>query len=177
MAVEFSFLRFLQTLHTPLMDAAAVFLNYAGAHGELWIVFTAVLLLFRRTRKTGVMMALGLILYFILCDRGIKPLVARPRPCDLDASVSILVPRPGGWSFPSGHTASAFSAATPLLYTKNKLAPYAIALCVFIAFTRLYLYVHFPTDVLAGAVFGSLIGYAAFRIANALDARRPLKTK
>ena len=66
---------------------------------------------------------------------------------------------------------------TKTIYTKNKLAPYAIALCVFIAFTRLYLYVHFPTDVLAGAVFGSLIGYVAFRIANALDARRPLKTK
>ena len=177
MAFEIPFLRFLQTLHTPFGDTVSVFLNYAGAHGELWIAFTVVLLLFRRTRKVSAMMALGLILYFLTCDRGIKPLVARPRPCDLDASVTILVPRPGGWSFPSGHTASAFSAATPLLYTKNKLAPYAIALCILIAFTRLYLYVHFPTDVLAGAVFGSLIGYAAFCIVNTLDVHRPLKTK
>ena len=64
MPFEFAFLDWLQQFHNPVLDALAVFLNYAGEHGEIWIAFTLLLLLFRRTRKAGCAMATALVLYW-----------------------------------------------------------------------------------------------------------------
>lgn len=107
MPFEFAFLDWLQQFHNPVLDALAVFLNYAGEHGEIWIAFTLLLLLFRRTRKAGCAMATALVLYLVAGDCILKPLFARPRPCDVNTAITILVKRPHGHSFPSGHTASA----------------------------------------------------------------------
>ena len=148
MPFEFAFLDWLQQFHNPVLDALAVFLNYAGEHGEIWIAFTLLLLLFRRTRKAGCAMATALVLYLVAGDCILKPLFARPRPCDVNTAITILVKRPHGHSFPSGHTASAFAAAFALWLQNRKLGVPALVLAAFIAFTRLYLYVHFPTDVL-----------------------------
>ena len=172
MSLEFSILQWFQTLHCAPLDALSVFFNAAGAHGELWIALTALLLLFRRTRKVGAAAALALVFYFLTCHMGLKPLIARPRPCDLDPSVPLLVARPYGWSFPSGHTASGFAAATAILCEKSRLGPYAVALAAFIGLTRLYLYVHFPSDVLAGALIGTVLGYAAAKCVDALARKR-----
>lgn len=150
MPFEFAFLDWLQQFHNPVLDALAVFLNYAGEHGEIWIAFTLLLLLFRRTRKAGCAMATALVLYLVAGDCILKPLFARPRPCDVNTAITILVKRPHGHSFPSGHTASAFAAAFALWLQNRKLGVPALVLAAFIAFTRLYLYVHFPTDVLGG---------------------------
>lgn len=109
MPFEFAFLDWLQQFHNPVLDALAVFLNYAGEHGEIWIAFTLLLLLFRRTRKAGCAMATALVLYLVAGDCILKPLFARPRPCDVNTAITILVKRPHGHSFPSGHTASAFA--------------------------------------------------------------------
>ena len=110
MPFEFAFLDWLQQFHNPVLDALAVFLNYAGEHGEIWIAFTLLLLLFRRTRKAGCAMATALVLYLVAGDCILKPLFARPRPCDVNTAITILVKRPHGHSFPSGHTCAAFSA-------------------------------------------------------------------
>ena len=96
----------------------------------------------------------------------LKPLFARPRPCDLNTSITMLVARPHGHSFPSGHTASGVAAAYALWLQNRKLGAPALVLAAFIAFTRLYLYVHFPTDVLGGAVLGIALGTAASAFAN-----------
>ena len=156
MPFEFAFLDWLQQFHNPVLDALAVFLNYAGEHGEIWIAFTLLLLLFRRTRKAGCAMATALVLYLVAGDCILKPLFARPRPCDVNTAITILVKRPHGHSFPSGHTASAF-AGVP-----------ALVLAAFIAFTRLYLYVHFPTDVLGGLVLGLALGFFASWLVDSL---------
>lgn len=166
MPFEFSFLDWLQQFHNPVLDALAIFFNYAGEHGEIWIVFTLILLLFRRTRKAGAAMAIGLISYLIAGDFILKPLFARPRPCDVNQSVAILVTRPHGHSFPSGHTASAFAASFALWLQNRKLGTPALVLAAFIAFTRLYLYVHFPTDVLGGLVLGLALGAMASCLTN-----------
>lgn len=108
MPFEFTILDALQALRCPVLDALAVFFDAAGAHGELWIAFTAVLLAFRRTRKAGFAMALALCLYMVSGHFILKPLFARPRPCDIRPEMLTLVARPHGWSFPSGHTASGF---------------------------------------------------------------------
>lgn len=102
MPFEFAFLDWLQQFHNPVLDALAVFLNYAGEHGEIWIAFTLLLLLFRRTRKAGCAMATALVLYLVAGDCILKPLFARPRPCDVDTAITILVKRPHGTPSPPG---------------------------------------------------------------------------
>lgn len=158
MPVEFTILDALQKLRCPVLDALAVFFDVAGAHGELWLAFTAVLLVFRRTRKAGLAMLLALGFYMIAGHFVLKPLFARPRPCDIRPEMLTLVARPSGWSFPSGHTASGFAAAFALWFQNRKLGVLALVLAAFIGFTRLYLYVHFPTDILGGIALGLAAG-------------------
>ena len=121
MSFEFTLLDALQALRCPVLDALAVFFDQAGAHGEIWIAFTAVLLAFRRTRRAGLAMALALGLYMLAGHCALKPLFARPRPCDLRPEMLTLVARPHGWSFPSGHTSSAFAAAFALWLQNRRL--------------------------------------------------------
>ena len=110
-------------------------------------------------------MATALVLYLVAGDCILKPLFARPRPCDVNTAITILVKRPHGHSFPSGHTASAFAAAFALWLQNRKLGVPALVLAAFIAFTRLYLYVHFPTDVL-GLALGALASWLVDKLAN-----------
>ena len=98
----------------------------------------------------GLAMALALGLYMLAGHCALKPLFARPRPCDLRPEMLTLVARPHGWSFPSGHTSSAFAAAFALWLQNRRLGVPALVLAGFIGFTRMYLYVHFPTDILGG---------------------------
>ena len=168
MPFEFAFLDWLYQFRNPVMNAISIFFDYAGAHGEIWIAFTLLLLLFRRTRKAGFAMAVALVLYMAAGHFFLKPLFARPRPCDVNTAITILVKRPHGHSFPSGHTASAFAAAFALWLQNRKLGVPALVLAAFIAFTRLYLYVHFPTDVLGGLVLGLALGALASWLVDSL---------
>ena len=92
----------------------------------------------------------------------LKNFIARPRPCWLDSSVRLLIADPTDYSFPSGHTLSSVIGATFLTKTDRRFGYAAIPLAALIAFSRLYLYVHFPSDVLAAAVLGVMIGELAF---------------
>lgn len=179
MSFEFTILDALQALRCPVLDALAVFFDYAGAHGEIWIALSAVLLAFRRTRRAGLAMALALCLYMAAGHCVLKPLFARPRPCDIRPEMLTLVARPNGWSFPSGHTASAFAAASALWWKNRKLGAPALVLAAFIGFTRLYLYVHFPTDILGGIALGLAVGalgsYLADKFSNKLAKRNEVK--
>ena len=168
MPFEFVFLDWLYQFRNPVMNTISIFFDYAGAHGEIWIAFTLLLLLFRRTRKAGFAMAVALVLYMATGHFFLKPLFARPRPCDVNTAITILVKRPHGHSFPSGHTASAFAAAFALWLQNRKLGVPALVLAAFIAFTRLYLYVHFPTDVLGGLVLGLALGALASWLVDSL---------
>lgn len=141
-------------------------------HGEVWIVLALALLLVKRHRRTGAVLALALIFDVLVCNALIKPLAARPRPCDVDPSVVLLAPRPGDWSFPSGHTAASMASCAALLAEKSRLFAPALALTVMIAFSRLYLYLHWPSDVLAGAALGAALGFAASRVVRLLEKRR-----
>ena len=174
MPFEFAFLDWLYQFRNPVMNTISIFFDYAGAHGEIWIAFTLLLLLFRRTRKAGFAMAVALVLYMAAGHFFLKPLFARPRPCDVNTAITILVKRPHGHSFPSGHTASAFAAAFALWLQNRKLGVPALVLAAFIAFTRLYLYVHFPTDVLGGLALGLALGALASWIVDGL-ANKPKK--
>ena len=118
-------------------------------------------------------MAAALILCFIFCNVLIKNIVARTRPFDINTMIEPLITTPSDFSFPSGHTTAAFAAAFALLLCKNRLLGIpALILAVLIAFSRLYLYVHFPSDVLGGLILGVILAFAAHRIVNIIYKKR-----
>ena len=109
--------------------------------------------------------AAALCIDLILCNGILKNLVARVRPFDVNTAVQLLVKAPRDFSFPSGHTAASFTAVMALYLTgEKKLFLPALVLAVLIAFSRLYLYVHYPTDVLGGVFVGLLCGYLGWQL-------------
>lgn len=169
----------LQAWHSPVLDGVVAAFTTMGNHGELWIALGIVLVCFRRTRKAGVGVLAAVVLGAVVTSLLVKPLVMRPRPCDVNAAIAMIVPRPSGSSFPSGHTTAAFAAASALWFARNPKMPAPLIAGVTVAavlmgFSRLYCYVHYPTDVLAGAVVGTLAGLVASLVINRLWRPRPL---
>ena len=147
------FLDFLMPLITLLGDA-----------GIFWILCSVVMILIPKTRKTGLSMGISLLIGLLVCNVTLKPLVGRIRPYDyqmqhFQKEIILLVEGLHDYSFPSGHTIASFEAATALLIGNKKLGIPAMILAVLIAFSRLYLYVHYPTDVLASIVLGIGIAF------------------
>lgn len=135
--------------------------NIAGSYGQLWVIVAAVLLIFKSTRKAGVAVLLAYAMVFLMGQYGLKNLISRPRPCQIDLDFALLVDRPSSSSFPSTHSAWAFGAATAIFMRHKKAGVGAFVAAALIAFSRLYLFLHFPTDVLAGIALGVALGVLA----------------
>ncbi len=202
-------------------DVLDVIMNAITTLGDGWImpVFAAILLIFKKTRKAGMMMLGALLVMLILNNEILKPLIARVRPCylfDLKAledhmehfikvvdgeevlksSYYTIIEKvnamaaeypelaerwvnvyewpgvashmPSSWSFPSGHTSSSFAFATAVAANNKKLGVAAYVLAALIGFSRIYLGVHYFTDVLAGAVLGVVYGIVGVLIVKAI---------
>ncbi len=160
-SAELPILMWFQSLRNPLCSAIAVPLGAAAAHGELFIVLTLLLLLYKPTRKVGLVCATSLLLDLLTVNILIKPCVARIRPYDLSAALTALGALQHDFSFPSGHTAVAFAFAAPISLLGQKAHLSALTLAAIVGLSRLYLGVHYPTDVLAGAVIGTCCGLFA----------------
>lgn len=160
MRVDMAVLNFVQTyLRCNFLDMAMPLITELGNGGILWIICSLLLTVFPKTRKAGIAMAVSLILEVLCCNVLLKPFVARLRPCDVNTAVRLLIPHPEGFSFPSGHTGASFAAAAALFFGKNRMGAVAFILAALIGFSRIYLYVHYPTDVLAGAMLGIMLGW------------------
>lgn len=164
MSIEFKILDFIQTLHTPVLDKIMVGVTKLGDVGIIWIILTAILLIIPKTRRTGGVMLVALVVQTVLCNVILKNLFARTRPYDVNTTVQLLVPKLHDFSFPSGHTSASFTAVSALYFSKDKLWKPALILACLIAVSRLYLYVHYPTDVLGGLLLGVLSGYIGYKI-------------
>ena len=164
MSIEFKILDFIQTLHTPVLDKIMVGVTKLGDVGIIWIILTAILLIIPKTRRTGCVMLVALVVQTVLCNVILKNLFARTRPYDVNTTVQLLVPKLHDFSFPSGHTSASFTAVSALYFSKDKLWKPALILACLIAVSRLYLYVHYPTDVLGGLLLGVLSGYIGYKI-------------
>ena len=173
---EFRILDFIQGLRTPFGDAVMPIVTALGNTGIFWIVLALVLLAIPKTRKTGIVVAAALCFDVVLCDGILKHLFARVRPCDINTSIQLLISRPKDFSFPSGHTAASFASVTALYFAKErKLWIPALVLSCVIAFSRLYLYVHYPTDVLGGLAVGLVSGYLGYKTVEFVRKRREVK--
>ena len=168
-AAELAVLDWLQAhLRCGVLDAVMVPVSRICDHGEIWILLAAVLLLLRKHRWTGMSLSFALILDLICCNIVLKPLVGRVRPFLVNTAVELLTAPPADASFPSGHTAASFAAVFALRASGSPLWKPALVLAAGIAFSRLYLYVHFPSDVFAAALLGLLIGELTFRYGGKL---------
>ena len=163
---ELEILNAIQNLRSTPLDKFMVTLSAAGNISLIWIAFIFIFLSTKELKKQGKIMVLAFILNILIVNILVKNIVARPRPYEVASFTDLLVHKLSDNSFPSGHTSYAFTFATIVtMLNKNKpLIVFTDILAFLIAISRLYLYVHFPTDVLAGAVFGIIIGLLAIKI-------------
>ena len=160
--IDFNILNAIQSIRNPFLDTIMPLITFLGSGGIVWAVTALIMLCFKKSRKTGIIIIVSLLLGLFLSTMGLKNVIARERPYE-----NLLIGAPSGrFSFPSGHAISSFSAATVILLYSKKLAIPAIILAALICFTRLYLYVHFPSDVICGALFGILLAFVSNFLVN-----------
>ncbi len=156
-----------ENLRSELLTPLLTFITTTGNGGLIWIVLTCFLLAFKKTRKAGAVCAMALILSLVFTNLLIKPLVARVRPYEVIEGLIPLIEKQRDFSFPSGHSSAAFAAAWVMLRKlPKKLGAPAMVYAAIIAFSRLYLGVHYPSDVLAGIVLGILYAAVAMWLAS-----------
>lgn len=145
------------TLRCGIMDFLMSKITTLGNGGAIWIAAAAAMTASKKYRKWGIAMFAALAAGVLVGNVALKPLIARARPCWLE-SVPLLIATPTDYSFPSGHTLSSVIGAYMLTAANRRFGWAAIPLAALIGFSRLYLYVHFPSDVLASLVIGTVIG-------------------
>jgi len=148
-----------QNIRGEWLDTIMPVFTQFNDNGEIWIAMTVILFLLKKHRQAGVSIGAGLLTNLILCNWTLKPLIGRIRPFMVNTAVELLVKAPSSASFPSGHTASSFAVVGALWAVKHPLWKPAAVVAALMAFSRLYLYVHWPTDILGGIVVGWLCGW------------------
>jgi undecaprenyl-diphosphatase len=143
-------------LRCAVLDKVMPLITALGTFGIVWGIIMIIFLRTPRYHRMGFILFVTLAVCTVFTNIILKLIVARPRPCHIFTDIPLLISRPMDFSFPSGHTMSSFAAATVILQTNQILGIAAISLAVLISFSRLYLFVHFPSDVLAGILFGVL---------------------
>ena len=168
--LDIGFLLFLQeSVRNPILNTIMVFVTSLGNGGILWIAATIVLFIPKKTRKIGIMSAVALLGSLIINNHIIKNIIQRPRPFATFPELQIIIPIPSEFSFPSGHTSSSFAAAAVFYrHLPKNLGLPSVILAGLIGFSRLYVGVHYPTDVIAGVVMGILLSYLAEFLVNLL---------
>ena len=158
-------------LQSGIMDTIMPIITLFGEGGIFWIAWAVILLIIPKTRKIGLSMLIALILGLLVCNLTLKPLVARIRPYDLQEQdfgvyINLLISRQSDFSFPSGHTIASFEAAVVLLKNSKKMGIPALIIAILVSFSRLYLYVHYPSDVLVSVVLGTAFAFIGCALAN-----------
>ena len=160
-----------ETMQCTFLDKTMPIVTLFGDGGVFWIGIAVLLLFFAKYRKTGFSMGMALVLGLVVCNITLKPLVARIRPYDFQLQefgreISLLISAQHDFSFPSGQTIASFEACTVLLLHDKRMGIPATVLAILIAFSRLYLYVHYPTDVLVSLVLGIAFGLLGSFLVN-----------
>ena len=150
----------------PVLDHVMVFFTSLGNAGFLWITIAILLLFSKRYQKCSVLLLTSIFFSMFLGDEILKPLVGRIRPFDKFPTIELLIKSPVSFSFPSGHAMVGFSSATVLCYCNRRYGLIAYVLASLIAFSRIYLFVHYPSDTLGGVILGILTAFLTIYILN-----------
>lgn len=152
-------------LRNDFFTAIWKFITFLGDEGWFWLASAILMLFFKKTRKVGIAALCSIALCFLITNLCLKNVIARPRPFNVIPELTILIDAPVSFSFPSGHTANSFAMA--FIYFKilpKKWGIGAIVLASLIGFSRLYLGVHYPSDVLGGVLVAWICSVLVYRI-------------
>lgn len=170
-------------LQSTVLDFIMPYITILGDAGIFWIACAVILMLIPKHRKAGFSMGIALIFGVVVCNMILKPLVGRIRPYNYNLEVlklqwqdflvhgKLLVETPHDFSFPSGHTIASFEASVALYKNNKRLGIPALILASLISFSRMYLYVHYPTDVIASVILGTIFALIANWIVNTVAAK------
>ena len=162
--IDYNILEYIrQHISGPVMDRIMTIITHLGDYGLLWICLAFILMAVPRTRKSGFAVVAAMIAGLVICNLLMKNIIARPRPFEA-YGLPIIIDRPMGYSFPSGHSSNSFIAATVIAMKYRKYAAAVYTTAALIALSRIYLCVHYPSDVIAGAVIGMGIGYVTVKL-------------
>lgn len=164
-------LNFIQEFRSPLLDRIMPIITCLGNFGFIWIVITVLAVISKRYRKLGFTLTLTLSICVLIGNLWFKPFVERIRPFEANHFTNLLITAPKDFSFPSGHAMASFACTTVLLYFDKKAGIPALLITILISFSRLYLYVHYPSDIFGGMVIGIVIGIFTYNFI------RPVKVK
>lgn len=171
---DFAILDWIQLhLRNAFLDVVMPLITMLGDHGIFFIAVGLLCVCFRRSRRCGFFLLAALLMGLLICNITLKPLVARIRPYELNPGVDLLIEAPTDFSYPSGHTNASFVFATVIFCVNKKCGIPAFLLAFLIAFSRLYLYVHYPTDVLGGILFGMFAGWITVKLLSRLLQKYP----
>lgn len=177
-SVDFDILWFIQNhVRNSFFDTVVPLYTTLGEWAICWIVIGLAMLPFKKYRKCGFWVLISLLVGLLICNIALKNLVARDRPCylvdkELWENTIKLVGDPSEYSFPSGHSVSSMSAALTILFHHKKLGIAALVFAVLMGLSRLYVFVHFPTDVWGGFLIGAAIAIAVRGIELLADKKR-----
>lgn len=153
--IDVNILKLIQNnLQNYIFDKIMPFITSLGDLGLVWIIISIILILSKRYRTIGLLCISAMIFNTIIGEGILKNLIQRPRPFVSMATVDLLIDKPTSFSFPSGHTSASFAAVGIICSQLKKYRIYIVLLASLIAFSRLYLFVHYPFDILAGIIQG-----------------------
>lgn len=169
-------------LWCPVLDVVMPIITLLGDAGIFWIAVAVLFMITKKHRKTGIGMMLALMMGLLICNIWLKPTVGRIRPYDFQMEyflkeIPLLAGGMHDFSFPSGHTIASFEAAVVILLNNRKLGVPAMILAFLIAFSRLYLYVHYPTDVIFSIILGTALAFLGNWLAQKIMNKLPEKLK
>ena len=154
-------------LQSGFLDTIMPIITMLGDGGIFWIVCSVLFTLHPKTRRMGIAMAIAMAMGLLICNMILKPWVGRMRPYDYQIDIlgktwndllvggKLLVDTPHDYSFPSGHTIACFEASVAIMLSNKKLGIPALIIAILVSFSRMYLYVHYPTDVIASVILGT----------------------
>ncbi|CAM3702725.1 phosphatase PAP2 family protein [Erysipelothrix urinaevulpis] len=155
--MELQILDLIQTWRNPLLDIFFTVLTRMGDHAEIWLLLIFIMWMKKERRQTASLAVVSIIIELIVVSLILKPIFMRPRPF-LVSDIALLIPEPFGASFPSGHAASSFAVAYFLYRENASYKHWIMTIAILMSFSRLYVYVHYPSDVIVGALIGIGIG-------------------
>ncbi len=150
---------------TPVLNKVMIFVSSIANNGYVYFAMALPMLLMNSMRLTGFTMLFAVLIAWLMSEITIKNIVRRVRPCKKDFEKYLLIKNPPQYSFPSAHTATSFAVSISMMFTCQYLFIPTLILALLISFSRMYIMVHYPTDVIVGAAVGIICGITAVPVA------------